>query len=833
MSALPAPAPGVPAWAESAEDRRLRIMRSLVEADWLPGEWDPDRMLLTPRDGGLLARRRLCLVPACAGRALGALCKGHARQFGRSGSSSAEDWIAAGGPEPVRRRLSADCCAVTGDDGTRCPRPAGDPWDLCLSHTAAWSDKGADGSSLATFIAQARPLASFGDCTAASCYQTAAFGEVGLCRVHYRTWIAAGSPRGRAMDEWRRRVRQPSDAGVLSLRGLPELVGLEVLYAIQRRVAEEIRTGPGNMRSFVDHLRAAGVATVLDLDPGLIDAERNRDHGRFARYALDRVALAYRDPEAELAGDCWDMRVVGRRGHLDFSPIRQDWLREATKRWAAATIGRVKDSPTMQARVRAVAVLSEVLATGPGGGHDPAALSRRDLDRFLLRLRSLRSPASGEPLSANSAFSIAKGCGLVVREATEMGFLPGLSPTFSFRRGDARWPVGEEEGRALPVHVVAHLDAHLDLLAEIPGFSSGARQGAFGVLGDRAGEMAVLAYRLLKGTGRRLGEVASLHLECLELDEAAKAVLVYDNHKAGRVRRRLPLADSSLVEAVGAQQRWVAEGFADTPKDCLWLFPRPYKNASGSAHISGGLLNQWIKSWVMAMPALDTGLAGGADGPIAFDRSAITPHAFRHTYAQTLADEGVAPSVLRDLMDHRNMNTTLGYYRVNEKKKRHAMEVMARHTVDNRGSVRPVGEQPSRVAELREQLSWVAVPMGKCSEPTNVRAGGQACPIRYQCAGCPHFESDPSYLPELRSYADDLRREREMLLALGAARWVVDNVAGQLGVIVDHVRRHEQLLDGLVAEQRDAIEEASRTVRKARQSVPVAFGRRRPETGDD
>ncbi|MGH9158235.1 MAG: hypothetical protein ACRD1K_20900, partial [Acidimicrobiales bacterium] len=144
----------------------------------------------------------------------------------------------------------------------------------------------------------------------------------------------------------------------------------------------------------------------------------------------------------------------------------------------------------------------------------------------------------------------------------------------------------------------------------------------------------------------------------------------------------------------------------------------------------------------------------------------------------------------------------------------------------------PVEEPPSRVAELREQLSWVAVPMGKCSEPTNVRAGGQACPIRYQCAGCPHFESDPSYLPDLRAYADDLRREREVLLGLGAASWVVDNVAGQLGVIVEHVRRHEHMLEGLSAEQRDAIEDASRTVRKARQSVPVAFGRRQREAGD-
>lgn len=46
-----------------------------------------------------------------------------------------------------------------------------------------------------------------------------------------------------------------------------------------------------------------------------------------------------------------------------------------------------------------------------------------------------------------------------------------------------------------------------------------------------------------------------------------------------------------------------------------------------------------------------------------------------------------------------------------------------------------------------------------------------------------------------------------MQLALGAVSWVVDNVAGQLGVIVEHVHRHEQLLDGHSAEQRDTIED--------------------------
>ena len=140
---------------------------------------------------------------------------------------------------------------------------------------------------------------------------------------------------------------------------------------------------------------------------------------------------------------------------------------------------------------------------------------------------------------------------------------------------------------------------------------------------------------------------------------------------------------------------------------------------------------------------------------------------------------------------------------------------------------RPVGE-PSADRHLREQLSWVAVPMGKCSEPTNVRAGGQACPIRYQCAGCPHFESDPSYLPELRAYADDLRKEREASLAMGALTGRSPTSSASSRVIVEHVRAHEQLLEGLPAEERAVIDEASLTLRKARQSVPVAFGRRAP-----
>ena len=140
-----------------------------------------------------------------------------------------------------------------------------------------------------------------------------------------------------------------------------------------------------------------------------------------------------------------------------------------------------------------------------------------------------------------------------------------MNPTFAFRRGDGGPRVARDgPGRALPAHVVAQLDAQLDLLRAAPGTTGGPRHRGLGALGEHAGQMAVLAYLLLKGTGRRVGEIASLHLDCLDIDEHGKPVLVYDNHKAARMGRRLPLADTTLVEAIRAQQAWVASRFPQT-----------------------------------------------------------------------------------------------------------------------------------------------------------------------------------------------------------------------------------------------------------------------------
>lgn len=48
----------------------------------------------------------------------------------------------------------------------------------------------------------------------------------------------------------------------------------------------------------------------------------------------------------------------------------------------------------------------------------------------------------------------------------------------------------------------------------------------------------------------------------------------------------------------------------------------------------------------------------------------------------------------------------------------------------------------------------------------------------------------------------------------------------QLEIISGHIRTHQELLDSLPERERALIQDESATIRKTRQAVPIAFGRR-------
>ena len=138
------------------------------------------------------------------------------------------------------------------------------------------------------------------------------------------------------------------------------------------------------------------------------------------------------------------------------------------------------------------------------------------------------------------------------------------------------------------------------------------------------------------------------------------------------------------------------------------------------------------------------------------------------------------------------------------------METLRLHAVDRHGNTAPF---PSGVSY--EQKS-VAVPFGGCSERSNVKAGGQKCPIRFQCAGCGFYRPDPSYLPAIEDHVRELKADRETALAIGADNFVIRNLSDQVTAFQGVIERMNQRMADLPEEIRAEIQEAGRVLRKVR-----------------
>ena len=476
--------------------------------------------------------------------------------------------------------------------------------------------------------------------------------------------------------------------------------------------------------------------------------------------------------------------------------IEVAWLREIVKDWVRSTrpyLQRLRET------LRACRAASHALITA--GRVEPAGLGAGDFTRILDAISTQRR-ADGSPYSASHRnLMIYQFCQVIEygRASGLMEAVPGpFRPATRHRvRGD---PNEDEVGKALPEMVIRQLDARLHLLG--PAGRAGAIPAADLQL------MHQVIYQILRDTGRRPGEVVSLRTGCIEVI-GGQYNLIYDNHKAGRMRRRLPIT-TGTAEIILAWQRHRA-GLRVPPALDRWLFPSPLLRARQSrGHVTPACVARVLKAWVGQIGTIDSELPGPDGTPAPFDASLITPYALRHSYAQRHADAGVPVDVLKELMDHVSVTTTMGYYRVGLKRKQQAIRSVGPLATDAAGNPAPF------TSPAAYQRASVAVPFGNCTEPSNVKAGGGACPIRFQCAGCGFYRPDPSYLPALEQHIADLRADRETALAIGAADYVLANLTAEIDAFAAVAGTMRHRLSGLDPAQRAEVEEASRILRRAR-----------------
>ena len=796
---------------------QLDRVRALLRPEFLAEVWQAGgQVFAPPREHPLLGLRKCAVIDCEAGvRTPNTdLCKLCVEKFKASRLPMSQFTAIPASKISKGEQL----CRVPG-----CPRPSHLRVRFCMTHYTQWRQAGLTPEDFAA-SPQAVPLASFGECLVVSCSR-AACGSRGLCAPHQVRWQTVMKQEPAAdFPRWLR-IADPVNADhFVIFKGLAEQVQLELLLGLQLRTDAGIRTLVTALRPVVSVLRRTGPACLTDLDESLIKQTRH-DASVLGRHLVTAVQRATTSPDEEQRKDVWDLGVLGLGGWLRFTPVSQVWLRETAKRWAAEEIPRHRGRQAAGTAKATVAVVGELSAslrlTRDDQGEDPIALSRRDIVAFTNRLAHRQR--TGE-FTEKMRLEACRALRRFLADIRAMGLTrpggiaAGLPDDFIMGRQDIPpEPDPDEQGRDLPAWVMQILDANLHVLEE------------------RSGTDMRRMTELMMDTGRRPDEICQLRLDCLARDAHGKPVLIYADSKNHRPGRRLPIAEAT-ARIIASQQADVRARFPATPVSGLPLFPRDKTNPDGTGTCTEAAFTNTHRKWVNAIAGLLVTAVTGEDGrqhEQVFDRLAVIPYAYRHSYAQRHADQGVPPDVLRDLLGHDSIQVTLGYYRVTEKRVRAAVDRVSAHQFDNQGRRVMLGIRELLADEhARMRVGQVAVPFGICTEPSNVKAGGQACPYKFTCLGCGHFRSDPSYLPELKSYLQQLLADREQVQAATDLQdWAKAQLTPreeEITQLRELIRRIEADVENLTEQDQALIAHAVATIRKTRQLVSLGMPAVRP-----
>lgn len=788
----------------------LDWLRARLDPAWRVGEWDGQTLLFTGDLDSARTAAWACRTPGCptATRRTSGRCDGCRRARVGVGASWAE--FDAAPPPRATRPLQRGSCLVPGCEGDlHCS-------GLCFRHERAWGKDRTE--PVAAFIARARPLARAAECRVAGCDRES-IARRGLCRFHDQRLHRRGLLTGDELAAWVASERPRLGVHQFSVAGLPELLRTELLYALQQRDQSPPPVDPTEVRILLARLGDAVSLRVADPQVvcesgGMVYNAATRGLFRGLRRHLDRAWAQYAGVDP-FAGDVWqvallDLRINASRrwpatqGVIDFGVVEVAWLREIVKDWARATRPYVQ---RLRETLRACQAASHALTVA--GRTERAGLGAGDFTRILDAISTQRQTDGTLYSASHRNLMIYQFCQVI-----EYGRASGLMATVPdpFRpatRHRVRDDPNEDElGKALPDPVIRQLDAHLHLLG--PAGRAGAIPAADLQL------MHQTIYQILRDTGRRPGEVVSLRTGCIEVI-SGQHNLIYDNHKAGRMRRRLPITSGTAGIILSWQQHRAR--LRVPPALAEWLFPSPLLRARQSrGHVTPACVARMFKVWVAQIGTLDSELPGPDGIPTPFEPSLITPYALRHSYAQRHADAGVPVDVLKELMDHAAVATTMGYYQISLKRKQQAIRSVGPLATDAAGRPAPFASPTAY------ERASVAVPFGNCTEPSNVTAGGGACPIRFQCAGCGFYRPDPSYLPALEQHIASLRTDFETAQAMDAADYVLASLTAEIDAftaVADTMRRKLSELDPA---QRAEVEDASRILRRARaaRTLPLA-----------
>jgi hypothetical protein len=605
---------------ESEQTPWMTWLHNRLVSDWRPGEWDGERWLFTgdPDNPATVVAR--CAVRACSAiiAVRSGLCTSCQRDHART-QIALHEFTQTRKPQRAKRTpgLLPLRCAVR-RNGNAC---AGDVVadGLCEIHHGQWLRvhrrcRETDFDDWANNVAE--PLAPSKPCLVTGC-DFDCYRRASLCFHHYSKRLR-DAPTS-VVAQWAQSQTPFLHAQHFSLVPLQPLVRLEVLYALQERDRRDLVLNPPLVRRIVKELTTApSVLTVWDVPSDQLPAASRKirslqrdvyDTLSDAHSRMSGIPTVPRRP----AGDAFAIRGV--QGEA----ISQAWLKMLITDWQRRTH---PNTDRLREAIRAGHIASKGLERRGGGGHDCTKLQFDDMDAIVKAMRNATYP-DGTPYTYSYRRSLNGRFFEVIEFGRKAGLMDDVPGSFARHRSHiipCPSTDDDEPGRAIPETVIAQLDTQLATIGDTFPYQGWRR--------DHIKLMVRTAYILLRDTGRRPQEICKLKLDCL--DSADGYILIWDNFKARRFRRQLPI----LTPTAEAILRWrdarselvLAPGSAD------YLFPGRSAGlgTTSEPHFTSDDLGTALREWVRSFDDLHSDGPGVDAKPLPFNRSRVFPYAFRH-----------------------------------------------------------------------------------------------------------------------------------------------------------------------------------------------------------
>lgn len=285
---------------------------------------------------------------------------------------------------------------------------------------------------------------------------------------------------------------------------------------------------------------------------------------------------------------------------------------------------------------------------------------------------------------------------------------------------------------------------------------------------------------LLRASGWRISDVLFLKLAtCLE-QEGEKYWLVGDIQKTRVLGHKIPIT-KEVAAVVLAQITWVKQHYTDEENPKRWLFPA----SKQLKHVA--LSQRFPRGEPLVARSVNSALNRLAEKYQILDEQKrvfhFHSHAFRHTKAVELLNNGMSLVMVQQWMAHASPEMTLIYARILDETMRAQWEKTVGSGIVQFNDGRPefvsgkkmltvLNEQqafdPTRVRDYRNNTK---LPVGNCVKPPKLICKFTELP----CFHCPAYVLTPEDLSALEAYEQQLLERIEIGKQAGNSYWIEIN----------------------------------------------------------